>query len=191
MSNDKAEATYYNPGNHAGLIANPYSREQLYAAGGGFYGERVTGPARDTNFLQFGAVDPMSQHQVPTKSHDNDAGFDLYTSEEVFIEPGEFRDLPTNVWVALPDRWWGLVTGRSSALRRHGLLVHSGVIDAGYRGELYAGAFNLSKETVVVRPGQRLAQFIPVPLPDLTAVWTAGDPPPGTRGDAGFGSTGS
>ncbi|AOE44406.1 deoxyuridine triphosphatase [Gordonia phage Ghobes] len=140
--------------------------------------------------LQFGAVDPAKVAFPPEKAHDNDAGFDLYVTERVVLRPGEFADLPTNVWVALQDEYWGLVTGRSSALRKHGLLVHTGVIDAGYRGELFAGAFNLSGKQVVVEPGQRLAQFLVVPLPNLGAKWVEGEPPPGTRGSNGFGSTG-
>ena len=140
--------------------------------------------------IKFGRVDVDKPAQIPVLSHHDDAGFDLFCSEAVEIPPGQFRDLPINVWVAQPSGWWGLITGRSSALRKHGLLVHSGVIDAGYRGELFAGAFNLSQQVVRVEVGDRLAQFIPVPRPSLVPKWVEGDPPPGTRGAAGFGSTG-
>lgn len=175
-----------------GLFANPDAREIRHseAAGGGFVRDDVV-PANNSRFVQFGPVNPRDMAIQPTRSHGNDAGWDLYTSQQVVIPPGEFRDLPTNVWVALPDNLWGLVTGRSSALRKHGLLVHSGVIDAGYRGELYAGAFNLSGQEVVVNKGQRLAQFIPIPRPDNPVTWSTGDPPPGSRGANGFGSTGN
>lgn len=142
--------------------------------------------------IKFGPVDPTRDAHLPQRAHHDDAGFDLVTTERVVIPSGRFADLPTNIWVALPRGWWGLVTGRSSALRKHGLLVHSGIIDAGYRGELYAGAFNLSDRTVYVEPGQRLAQFIPVPLPPPQVEFIAdGPPPPGSRGAAGFGSTGA
>ncbi len=140
--------------------------------------------------IQFGPVDLNHAAHHPKRSYHDDAGYDLVTTQWVTIEPGEFRDLPTNVWVALPPDHWGLVTGRSSALRKHGLLVHNGVIDAGYRGELYAGAFNLSPQPVRVKPGQRVAQFIPIPLVRLSSVWMRTSPPPGSRGGAGFGSTG-
>ena len=195
MSSNKGEATYYggeNPDLPYGLFANPDRRAIRHseAAGGGFVRDDVVdyrGPD-----MSFGIVDRSLRGvgQPPTRSHNNDAGWDLYTSERVVIPPGEFRDLPTNVWVAMPDSLWGLVTGRSSALRKHGLLVHSGVIDAGYRGELYAGAFNLSGKQVVIEVGQRLAQFIPMIRPNVEPWWSTEEPPPGTRGAAGFGSTG-
>ena len=143
-----------------------------------------------TPTIQFGPVDPYDLVYAPYKAHVDDAGYDLTTTKEVIIPPGQFRDIPTNVWVALPPGWWGLVTGRSSALRRLHLLVHSGVIDTGYRGELFAGAFNLSGNPVTIHPGSRVAQFIPIPQPQMRQVWVDGPPPEGTRGAAGFGSTG-
>lgn len=166
-----------------GLFANPDARDTRHV-------DKFVSWA--SNQMTFGLVDhDKTGGQPPTRSHENDAGWDLYTCERVVIPPGQFRDLPTNVWVAMPDQWWGLVTGRSSALRKHGLLVHSGVIDSGYRGELYAGAFNLSNKQVIVEPGQRLAQFIPIGRPPaIDPVWSVGDPPPGERGSNGFGSTG-
>ena len=141
--------------------------------------------------LVFGRCDTAALAYPPRRSHPDDAGFDLSVTREITIPPGQFMDLPTNVWVALPPGWWGLITGRSSSLRKLGLLVHSGVIDTGYRGELYGGAFNLSPAPVTIHPGDRVAQFIPIPLPDLVPLYTAdAEPPPGSRGEAGFGSTG-
>jgi len=141
--------------------------------------------------LVFGRCDTAALAYPPKRSHPDDAGFDLSVTREITIPPGQFMDLPTNVWVALPPGWWGLITGRSSSLRKLGLLVHSGVIDTGYRGELYGGAFNLSPAPVTIHPGDRVAQFIPIPLPDLVPLYTAdAEPPPGSRGEAGFGSTG-
>lgn len=129
---------------------------------------------------------------VPQKSYEDDAGFDLVTSEPVVIPPGEFRDVPCGISVELPPHVWGLVTGRSSALRKKGLLIHSGIIDPGYRGPLFAGAFNLTGEGVRIDQGERVAQFIcinnasryvvPVKVDELN---------PSQRGSNGFGSTGS
>lgn len=127
---------------------------------------------------------------LPVRQHDDDAGFDLFVSRRTVIPLGEFVDVPCAVAVELPEHMWGLVTGRSSALRKHGLLVHSGIIDTGYRGELFAGAFAMQRE-VVLEQGDRVAQLIPmhnlarrsyaVPAETLT---------PSARGDRGFGSTG-
>lgn len=131
---------------------------------------------------------------VPSRQHDTDIGWDLTvrTDQPIRIPPGTFADIPSDLAVQLPENTWGMLTGRSSALRRHGLLVNLGVIDEGYRGELFAGVFNVSGKQVVVENGWRLAQLIIVPRHD----------PPGyyalssnlltwsSRGGNAFGSTG-
>lgn len=127
--------------------------------------------------------------ETPRKGYENDAGFDLMVSETTTLEPGEFTDIPCGVSVQLPDSAWGLITGRSSTLRTRGLLVNQGVIDAGYRGPLYAGAWNLRDEPVTVEKGERVAQFIVHRRWDIRpqrvdTLQTS------ARGTQGFGSTG-
>lgn len=130
--------------------------------------------------------------KLPTRGHDDDAGLDLYVSEDVEIQPGQFMDIPTGVYAQLPDWCWGFITGRSSTLRRRGLLVNQGVIDAGYRGELFAGVFNLSGHKVKVKKGERLAQLILLENGTLRVEPTQVDElQDGSRNLDGFGSTGA
>ncbi len=129
---------------------------------------------------------------MPFRTYDDDAGLDLVVSEATTILPGTFQDVPCGLAVELPHWSWGLVTGRSSALRKRGLLVHSGVIDAGYRGPIYSGAWNMTDQPVVVEKGERIAQLIliangtrrvvPIQVEQLN---------PSARGESGFGSTGA
>lgn len=133
------------------------------------------------------------QPRIPTRAYPDDAGYDLYVSETTTIPPGAFVDIPTGVAVQLPEWAWGMLTGRSSTLRKRGLLVNTGIIDAGYRGELYAGAFNLTQQEVVVEAGDRIAQLII--LENSTAVTEMPLIPdeqldPHDRGTNGFGSSG-
>lgn len=129
---------------------------------------------------------------LPTRAYEDDAGLDLYVSAETVIPPGRFTDVPCGISVELPWHTWGLVTGRSSALREKGLLVHSGVIDTGYRGPLFAGAWNQTDEAVVVQKGERIAQLIV--LGNTTRYvqpYQATRLSESTRGVAGFGSSGA
>lgn len=129
--------------------------------------------------------------RMMTRSYRGDAGFDLYTSEDVEIEPGAFADAPCGVSAQLPDEYWGMIVGRSSTLRKHGLLVMPGVIDNGYRGPLFAGIQNLNSFTFTVKAGTRLAQMIPMPLVAPNMIQTRVDRlAPSDRGSSGFGSSG-
>lgn len=128
----------------------------------------------------------------PMRGYVGDAGFDLIVSEDVRVPYREFVDVPCGVAVQIPDGYWGMITGRSSTLRRRGLLVTQGIIDNGYRGELFAGVRNLSKTSQVVKRGERIAQLILVPLVNPTVEILRSDIlDDSDRGTAGFGSTGS
>jgi dUTP pyrophosphatase len=130
--------------------------------------------------------------EVPGMAYSDDAGFDLITAVDTEIPPHAFADVPTTITgVQCPQGTWLLITGRSSTVRKRGLLVPSGIIDCGWRGPLFAGVWNLTGDPVVVRAGERVAQAIlhhsvtenhPIQVVDEL------DPHP--RGLSGFGSTG-
>jgi dUTP pyrophosphatase len=129
---------------------------------------------------------------TPVRKYDGDAGWDLIVSEGATIEPGEQVDVPCGVAVAIPEWAFGRITGRSSTLRKRGLLVNEGIIDSGFRGELFILVRNMTDKPVDVEAGERLGQLIihanesrgmlPVKVSGLV---------PSDRGLAGFGSTGA
>lgn len=131
--------------------------------------------------------------KLPTKTHPDDTGYDLYVSERVTIPAGQFRDVPCGIAIQLPDTNWGMIVGRSSTLRKRGLLVQPGVIDTGWRGELFAAVQHLGGgPPTVIEAGDRIAQLL---IFDNTSMRLG---PPRevnqlethTRGTSGFGSSG-
>lgn len=127
--------------------------------------------------------------QIPTQGYAGDAGFDLYTSRSVMVQPGGFVDVHTDISIAMPSTVWGLLVPRSSAARKIGLRVETGIIDPGYRGELFVGVWNPGHTPIHLVEGQRLAQFIPVLR--VGVEWRETDLlPDSDRGGQGFGSTG-
>lgn len=139
---------------------------------------------------------PEHRATLPTRNYGGDAAFDLYVAERTVVGHDSFVDVPCGVRVALPPGVWARITGRSSTLRKKGLLVAEGVIDQGYRGPLFAGVRNLSPTRVVLEPGERVAQLI---LHELVAhrffaTWASHEEfsavPGDGRGERGFGSTG-
>lgn len=131
--------------------------------------------------------------KLPAAQHPGDAGLDLCSAVDVVVEPGERVMIPTGVAVAIPDGHAGLVLPRSGLASKHGLTMANspGLIDAGYRGEVICAAVNLDREEAVkILVGDRIAQLVIVELPSVAPVWVA-ELPESTRGEGGFGSTGT
>lgn len=124
----------------------------------------------------------------PLAHKEGDAGYDLVVSQRVVVLPGEQASIPSEIAIQLPDGYWALIQGRSSSWKR-GLSVKASVIDAGYRGELWADVHNLTHTEIEVLPGERIAQLIPFPLPP-TLQWQQMPLDPSERGASGYGSTG-
>ena len=132
--------------------------------------------------------------QLPTRAHDSDAGYDLYSSEAVTLAPMERRAVKTGVSIALPELisdcevYWR-VAPRSGLAVNKGLDVLAGVIDASYRGEIAVVLINLSSEEVSLDKGAKIAQLI---IERYHAVeWEeVSELPPSERGEGGFGSSG-
>jgi dUTP pyrophosphatase len=128
---------------------------------------------------------------APTKAYADDAGFDLYCDADMVIEPSTFVDVPLGVAIKVPEGTWGLLTARSSTLRKHGLMVAQGVIDCGYTGPLFAGVWNMTNEPVKIEHGMRLVQYILMTNASLDVDAQQVDELPKTeRGSSGFGSSG-
>lgn len=127
----------------------------------------------------------------PVRHHHGDAGFDLFVAEDSRINSRQHVDVPCGVKMQLPEGVWGLLTGRSSTMRKLGLVVTQGIIDQGYRGDLYVGVWNPNDKSVWVRRGDRIAQIIPLPvIADSIKLKQVSQLATSERGDAGFGSTG-
>ncbi len=73
----------------------------------------------------------------PLRSYGADAGTDLPTIEEMCIPAGKAVNLPTGISMEIPPGYWAMIVGRSSASHLMNLIVIPGVIDGGYRGELW------------------------------------------------------
>jgi dUTP pyrophosphatase len=141
--------------------------------------------------LPFQRLDPAAS--LPERAHSGDAGLDLRAATEVVVGPGERAKVRTGLAVAIPDGHAGLVLPRSGLASRHGLTLANspGLIDAGYRGEVLIAVVNLDPhDPVRIAKGDRIAQLLVVEVPQLEVVW-AHDLPETTRGEGGFGSTGS
>lgn len=128
---------------------------------------------------------------LPGRAYPGDAGLDLATCERLELPPGERAVVPIGLAVAIPEGFAGFVQPRSGLAARHGIAVVNspGLIDSGYRGELRVVLLNTDRErTFVAERGERIAQLVVLPVPELELVEV--EELPGTeRGVRGFGSS--
>jgi dUTP pyrophosphatase len=128
---------------------------------------------------------------LPERAYPGDAGLDLAACERVELGPGERATVPTGLAVAIPEGYAGFVQPRSGLAARQGISVVNspGLIDSGYRGEIRVVLLNTDAEhTFVAEPGDRIAQLVVLPIPELELV-EVDDLPETERGVRGFGSS--
>ncbi|MFY9588366.1 MAG: dUTP diphosphatase [Actinomycetota bacterium] len=129
---------------------------------------------------------------LPERAHPGDAGFDLRSTVDLVLAPGERALVPTGIAVAIPLGYAGLVQPRSGLAARHGVSIVNtpGLIDSGYRGEIKVIAINLDpKEPFEIHRGDKIAQIVFYPVPE-TKLREVDELPDSERGEGGFGSSG-
>ncbi len=135
-------------------------------------------------------VTKMDENAEPlTVAYPGDAGIDLPVLQDQWIPPGEYVDVRTGWAAAIPPGFYGRIVGRSSCFRKKGLMILEGIIDAGFRGELFTAAYNPSHEPKFVAQGEALAQLIVSPIPMNHQISVVDKLPPSERGERGFGSS--
>lgn len=121
--------------------------------------------------------------------YQGDAGIDLAIAKDTTIPAGCYSLIPTGVRGAIPDGYFGLITGRSSTWARFQCDVRTAIIDSGYRGELMVGIENRSAKSITFEAGMRLAQIILLPAWGGQVKWVE-ELPEHERGLNGYGSSG-
>ena len=129
---------------------------------------------------------------LPAYAHGpaEDAGMDLHAVEDLTLEPGIPRLVPTGLTIEVPSGYEAQVRPRSGLALKHAITIPNapGTIDPGYRGELRVIMLNLGREPYTVHTGDRIAQII---VSKYEAVeWLEGDLAGSARGEGGFGSSG-
>jgi dUTP pyrophosphatase len=129
--------------------------------------------------------------KLPTKAHAGDLGYDLYSIEDVSLQPLESKIIRTGIAVKLPIGMGGIIKDRSS-LAAKGIRTSGGVIDNGYMGEILIIMTNYSAEDYWINRGDKIAQMVLIPVTEYR-VWEVPNfmNDSDTRGTGGFGSTGS
>ena len=137
--------------------------------------------------LSFKKLDPGAT--LPSRGSSQAAGLDIYSIEDVAIEPKDRALVRTGLAVAIPEGYYGRLAPRSGLATKNGLHVLAGVIDADYRGEVRCLLYNAGDGTIHLPASSKICQLIVEKIITPKAIWS--DEISEThRGSGGFGSTG-
>lgn len=113
--------------------------------------------------------------------------------DRIFIQPGETVKVHSGVQAAVPEGYVMKMYVRSSTGIKKNLVLANGtgIIDAGYRDEIIMALHNIGNDSVEIKDGDRICQFIILPYPKIEAEYVEDDENfrQGDRG-GGIGSTG-
>lgn len=134
------------------------------------------------------------EFELPARATDGSAGVDLRAMVEapMALAPGDCELLPTGLSIYIADpNLAGMILPRSGLGHKKGIVLGNlvGLIDSDYQGPLMVSCWNRGDNTFTINPGDRIAQFILVPVvaPQFEIV---DDFDTTERGIGGFGSTG-
>ena len=134
-----------------------------------------------------------SNRDLPKYESLNAAGLDIRANiqEEMVINPGEIKLIPTGIFMEIPSGYECQVRPRSGLALKKGITVLNtpGTIDADYRGEVGVILINHSNNSTTISKGDRIAQLVFNKFEQIE--WENESELTITkRGDGGFGSTG-
>ena len=135
----------------------------------------------------------LSGMELPAYGTPMAAGMDVRAAlaEPLALKPLQRALVPTGLRIQLPEGYECQIRPRSGLALKHGVTVANapGTIDADYRGEIGIILINLSDETFVINPGERIAQMVVAPYSRVQ--WRLAESlDDSQRGDGGFGHTG-
>jgi len=146
--------------------------------------------------LRVRIIDPRlgAEYPLPQYATVGSAGLDLRACLEKPLElaPGRAELIPTGLAIYLEDPGLvAMVLPRSGLGHRHGIVLGNlvGLIDSDYQGELMVSCWNRGQEPFTLKPGERIAQLVVVPVVQVELEIVANFEAT-ARGAGGFGHSG-
>ena len=146
--------------------------------------------------IQLKILDPRlgGEFPLPHYATDGSAGMDMRACIDTALEmaPGETQLIPSGMAIHVEDpNLAAILLPRSGLGHKHGIVLGNlvGLIDSDYQGQVFVSCWNRGNESFTVKPGERIAQMVIVPVVhadfEIVEEFVASD-----RGAGGFCHTG-
>ncbi len=129
--------------------------------------------------------------KMPSLANEGDVAFDLYSTVDIDLQPGQRFAVPIGISVEIPQGYEGQIRPRSGLALQYGVTVLNapGTIDSGFRGEIKSIMVNLGSDAFSITKGMRICQLAIRRVPEVQLVKSE-TLTPSERGEKGFGSSG-
>ena len=132
--------------------------------------------------------------KTPNRGTEASAGIDFYVPEDfetAVLKPGQSALIPSGIKAQVPRGYALIAFNKSGVSVKQGLSVGACVVDEDYEGEIPLHMINTSDKDQTIVTGQKLVQFVLIPVGYLDVVEVDELKSRNTeRGAGGFGSTG-
>ena len=117
-----------------------------------------------TRNLQVKKINPEAYN--PVYNYESDSGFDLYSVEEIVLEPFGRALVPTGLAFGIPEEHEIQVRPKSGLALKQGITVLNtpGTVDSGYNGEIMVIVFNTNQTEFTIPKGMKIAQAVLCPV---------------------------
>ncbi len=129
--------------------------------------------------------------KIPSKQHELDIGYDIFSSNEYELIPNKVTFIETGISIQLPVGCGGFILPRSGLASKYSItsINSPGLIDPGYTGEIKVPLINHSDETYYLKNNERFAQLVLINVNSVNFK-IVDKLDESMRSDKGFGSTG-
>jgi dUTP pyrophosphatase len=136
-----------------------------------------------------------TEFPLPAYATSGSAGLDLRAClhAPLGLQPGRAELIPTGMAIHLDDPGLAaVILPRSGLGHKHGVVLGNlvGLIDSDYQGQLMVSCWNRGLEPFTIRPGERIAQLVVVPVVQV-ALEVVDSFEDTARGAGGFGHSGT
>lgn len=128
-------------------------------------------PLQSISTIQLKILDKRIGKEFPLPRYEtqDSAGLDLRASldNELIVGPGQAHLIPTGIAIHIGNpNLAAVILPRSGLGHKHGLVLGNlvGLIDADYQGPLMISCWNRSQSAYTIKPGDRLAQLVFLPI---------------------------
>ena len=153
--------------------------------------------------FKFLIMDGCDSSYLPKKSEGLSTGYDVRSTIDITLSPGDYALIPLGFNSFCPSGWWYYLYPRSSTFIKRNMICLTGVVDESWEGQTCLAVsympprFHLGlSKNLVINKGDTVGQIIPCPRHDMLVTEVSKEEfdqlckgRSASRGSGGFGST--